>query len=252
MSPQSVSFDSVKEVLERLQDQEIDPDSPLIQELTKGEEFRCFSPALAPGQAKITAEAQRVSFFGIWLFHELSGEFPNGVETLADLRPGYYSPELSAFLANALASPPRFHSLKELRERLEGLRFEPLEQGAARGPKQVQAGWMFRALAALIDSLWITLTAWGFELGLEGGLGVFLLFECLLVPLFQSSPGLAAIGLEWRGDAKGRLRARLLGRGLVKIVSLLLLGIGYGWPLLRGEKRPWHEALFDLKLVHRA
>lgn len=251
MSPQSPSPDSVKEVLERLQDQNIDPDSPLIQELTKGEEFRYFSPALAPGQEKKMAEAERVGFFGIWLFHELSGEFPNGVETLADLRPGSYSPELSAVLADALACPPRVHSLEELRESLEGLSFEAME-AEARQPGQVQAGWLYRFLAALIDGLWIFLTASLFELGLESMLGVFLLLECLLIPLCQSSPGLTALGLEWIGGEKSVSRARLLGRGLVKIVSLLLLGIGYGWPLLRGGKRPWHEALFDLKLVHRA
>lgn len=250
----TASKDISKQLIRRLRKQSFAPTvTPDLLDFTEGFAPSFFLPALTPNQAFHGEEERRVTFFGHWLFHQLTGEFFNGVERLSDVKPGLYSQSLSDFLDSCLGLSERpLRSLDELEAGLSGQSFERKKrERVSRG--QIEAGCFPRSLAAAVDIGLIFLVNGLLCGGSPSGLlALWIVFELIVVPVFQTSPGIRLFQLELigRGESPVGFGAWLL-RGLVKIVGTLFFALTYAWPMLLGSKRPWHDQWGGLALMHR-
>lgn len=249
----TVSQETLSRFIQSLKSQSFASDTTLdLEELTGDYAPEPFLPGTAPNQEDAGEESRRVTFFGTWLFERLTGEFPNGVESLSDVKPGLYNQGLSDFLDRCLGLGEKtFVSFDQLEAALKSQSFAKQERDRV-PPGQLQGGWLFRILAGLLDSALIVLVSLLWGAAFESVLIVWLTHELLLVPLFQSSLGMRLLQLEFReAGQRSPSVGRLFLRGLVKTMGILFFAVTYGWPLLRAGRRPLHEDLLDLRLMHR-
>jgi uncharacterized RDD family membrane protein YckC len=145
-----------------------------------------------------------------------------------------------------------------------------VREGAVAVGAQQFAGFWVRAGAALIDAVILFILQTAFQavflpLFRGGGtasmvvvvvlmyvfsIAVGALYESLLVARYAATPGKMALGLKViRADGSAVLIGRAFGRHFSKMISAMILAIGYIMVAFDGEKRGLHDMICDTRVV---
>jgi uncharacterized RDD family membrane protein YckC len=123
---------------------------------------------------------------------------------------------------------------------------QKLREGVASAATFTYAGFWIRFIAALLD--WETLMALGFVYLIDLAIGAT--YETVFVSRFGATPGKMALDLKVvRPDGGPVSVGRAAGRYFAKIVSGIVLMIGYIMAGFDPEKRALHDMMCDTRVV---
>jgi hypothetical protein len=212
-------------------------------------------PYLAPELSLYdkNTEQSAIYSFGVLVFERLTDELPNRFESLEQVRPGQFPRGLSFLIDRCLACrESRISSFDDVKNTL--LKCDPKRTRKTTTPnRQLEAHFLYRSAAAVLDmALALGLCLMIPEHDSVTFFMICILMEFLCVSLWQTSFGRDLLNLELRSQNQQELTPqRLALRTLLKIFSLLLLGVGY-WPALYdGSKQPFYDEALAIKVLHK-
>ncbi|AHF93214.1 hypothetical protein OPIT5_26370 [Opitutaceae bacterium TAV5] len=155
--------------------------------------------------------------------------------------------------------------------------FQRLREGVGqRGPGDVRyAGFWIRFVAAFIDGVCVQIIVFipsfviGLLIGMAGpgqqvtqilaqmagfiiGLVIGITYEIFFIRKFDATPGKLAVGIRLlRADGSKLSVGRILGRYFAKLVSGIILCIGYILAAFDSEKRALHDHMCDTRVTYK-